>query len=147
MARVGDEAPLSLEAVLESREHRVQRLAEPRDLVVGRRHGKALVERSRRDVGRAAPHRLDRPERRAGEEIAAERGEDEGDRPADQEGGAEAAQSLRSILARRADDQDDVLPAPHRWEREQPCRLVQPRHRRTVREDGPTLRGVELGLA
>ena len=44
VARVGDEPPLPLEAVLESSEHRVQRLAESRDLVVGRRHGKALVE-------------------------------------------------------------------------------------------------------
>jgi hypothetical protein len=44
VTRVGDEAPLPLEPVLEPREHLVERPAEPRDLVVGRRDGQPLVE-------------------------------------------------------------------------------------------------------
>ena len=44
VARVGDEAALALEPVLEPREHLVECAAEPRDLVVRRRDGQSLVE-------------------------------------------------------------------------------------------------------
>ena len=44
-------------------EHRVQRLAEPLDLVAGLRHGQPLAGRLGRDRGCAAAHRLDRAQR------------------------------------------------------------------------------------
>ncbi len=145
MARVSDEPALPLEAVLESREHRVQRLPESRDLVVGRRHGKTLVERGRRNVGRASPHRLDRPEGRAGEQITAEGGEEEGDRPADQESRAEAAERLGSVLPGRTDHEHGLLPVPDGGQGQHPRRLVEAGDGRPVGEDRLALRRGELG--
>ena len=54
-------------------EHLVQRLGEPGDLVLRGRHRQAAPGRRRRDRARLAPHRLDRPQRRAGEHVAGER--------------------------------------------------------------------------
>src|SRR5207247_4310900 len=59
------------------------------------------------DLG-APAHGLDRAQRGAGEQIAAERSENERDGAADEEGGTQAAQGLGPVLARRADDEDDV---------------------------------------
>ena len=55
VARVGDELALALEGVLEPREHLVERLPEPADLVVRLRQRQALAAaRSARSASRAA---------------------------------------------------------------------------------------------
>ena len=73
VARVRDEPPLAREAGLEAVEHLVQRLAEAADLVARRRQRQPPVGALARDLGRAAAHRLDRPQRGACEEVAARR--------------------------------------------------------------------------
>ena len=74
VARVGDEAPLAREAVLDPGEHLVERLPQPRDLVARRAAPGAARRSDDAEISsRAPPHRLDRPQRRAGEDVAAER--------------------------------------------------------------------------
>ena len=143
MARVGDEPSFALEAVLEPCEHRVERDAEPGDLVASRRHGQPLVERAGRDLVRPAAHRLDRAQCGAREQVGAERREQQRDRAADEERGTEAAQRLGPVLARRADDQHAVAER----DREQPCRLVEPGHGGPVAERRGAGRRCELGWA
>src|SRR5207249_6573503 len=77
VARIGEEATLALEAVLEAGEHRVQRLAEVRDLVVRGLNGKPLVQRGRRDLGGAPAHGRSE-ERRVGKGGRERRGGEEG---------------------------------------------------------------------
>ena len=60
VARIRDETPLTGESVADPRQHLVQRLSQPRNLVAARRDGQPVLERRRRDVGGSPPHRLDR---------------------------------------------------------------------------------------
>ena len=85
-------------------------------------------------------HRLDRPERRAGQEIAAERSEEEGDRPSDQERRAKAAERLGSVLLGRTDHEHDLLSVPDGGQRQYASRLVEAGHGRPVGEDRLALR-------
>ena len=107
MARVRHESSLAREALGDPREHLVERLPQARDLVLRLRDGQAVVERRRGDVRRPASHRFDRPQGRAGERIAGERGEHERERAADQKGVQHASKGLRVVLLRRADHQHE----------------------------------------
>ena len=80
VARVGDEAALAPQALVEAVEHRVQRLTESRDLVGGGGNRQAAARGLGRDLRRLAPHRLHRAEGAAGDEVARERSQRERDR-------------------------------------------------------------------
>ena len=70
----------------------------------------ALVGLGGRDLRRPRAHRLDRLQRRGGDPVGRERGEQQGDRPADQQQLGEVGERLVARLGRGADD-DDPLPA------------------------------------
>ena len=69
--------------------------------------------------GGATSHRLDRPQREPGQDVARERRQHQRDRPGDQQLVAQAAQRLGAILARDPDDEHEVCAAPRRraWRR------------------------------
>ena len=77
VAGVGDEGALVLQRVAEPVEHLVQRLPEPRDLVAGGGDRQALVRRGGRDLRGPRAHRLDRAQRRGGDPVAGDRGEEQ----------------------------------------------------------------------
>ena len=120
MAGVRHERPLALERRLDAVEHRVERRAQPPDLVVGGRHGQPRSRLGRLDLRRAGAHALDRPERRGGGAVARERGEQQRDRPADQQQRAEAGNRLVAVVERLAHDHH----APARLGAEQPVAVV-----------------------
>jgi hypothetical protein len=78
-----------------------------------------------RDRRGAPPHRLDLPERETGEQVARDRGQDQGDRPRDQQLVAERGQRLGPILQRRADDEHQRAPVSSHRRRQQARRLVE----------------------
>jgi hypothetical protein len=135
VARIRHEPALASQAVLDPRQHRIEGLAEPGDLVAGRRHRQPLVQRGRGDLRRAASHRLDRPQRGAGQQVAGERCQHEGKRPADEEGGAERGQRLGPVAAGRAGDQHEPPPVPLQRHRDHARALVKPGDRRPADED------------
>jgi hypothetical protein len=104
---------------------------------LGRRHRLGL-----------APHRLDRPQRRRGEEIGHQRRQQQRDRPADEELGAQALERVRPLLQRRADhdhQQPAVLGVDGRGE--QPDGLVGAGEGWPVDDDRRPGRAGELGAA
>ena len=70
VTRVRCEAPLALEACVEALEHLVERLPQSMHLVVRSRQRKSSRRGRRRDLAGAAPHRLHRPKRSSGDEVA-----------------------------------------------------------------------------
>ena len=102
--RVGDEAPLRLDRVLQRRQHRVERRAEPRDLVVAALgHALARVARARDPLGRVgqAAHRR---ERRARDERAAGGGRDDAAERDEDQDQAQAVQVVVQVVHLRRDD-------------------------------------------
>ena len=91
VAGIGDEGALVLERVLRATEHRVQRVAEPGDLVVGGRDRQSRTARAGFDRTGASGHRLDRAQRRRGREVARQAREQQRDRDADEQLPAELA--------------------------------------------------------
>jgi hypothetical protein len=85
VACVGDEGPLVLEGFAEAQEHRVQRLPQPGDLIVGRRHRQALVGLGTRDLRGPRSHRLHRAQSCPSDAVRGQRGEDERDRATDEQ--------------------------------------------------------------
>ena len=86
VAGVGHEAALPRETRLESGEHLVQRHSEPADLVAALGQRQPAARDARVETSAALPaHRLDRTQRRAREEVAGERREQERERPDDEE--------------------------------------------------------------
>ena len=106
MAGVRHEAAFAIERAAEAVEHLVQRLAEPADLVAGRRQRQPLVGAAQRDVARAPAHRLDGPEPGRGERIAEHGREEDGDGTTQREGANEVGQRVVAVLQRLADDHD-----------------------------------------
>ena len=106
VAGVVDEAPLALDRRLEPGEHRVQRLREPGELVVASPRGKPLGEVAGGDELGALTHLLDRPQGGGDRRVAGERGEEQGDRAADQEQREQVGQSLVAVVEGGADDGD-----------------------------------------
>jgi hypothetical protein len=98
VARVRDEATLAREPRLEAVEHRVQRLAEAANLVLGLGNGQPLVRSLGRDLGRSAPHRVDGSKRRRRESVPGERGEEEGERADDEKLRPQARERVGPIL-------------------------------------------------
>jgi len=103
MACIRDETPLSGEPVADPSQHLVERFSQSRHLVSCRRDRESVVERRRRDVRRPSSHRFDRTQCGAGKTVTGERGEEQGQRAADQECVAQAVERLRSALSRCAD--------------------------------------------
>ena len=141
VARVGDEAALSLEPVLEPPEHLVERPSEPRDLVVRRWYGQPLVERGGGDLVGAPAHRLDRPERRAREQVPAERHQQKAIGPPTRKAAWRLVERLVAMLERGADD-EHVAPAA--GSASMRAGLVLPRQPRRRRTSRSSRRG-ELG--
>ena len=101
VARVGDEAPLALERAAQPVEHVVERLAQPPDLVAGGREREPLVARRERHLGGAGAHRVDGTERRAGQHVAEQRSDEDGQRAADRERGDQAAEDVVAVVGRQ----------------------------------------------
>ena len=125
MACIRDETPLAGEPVADPGQHLVERFSEPRHLVSARRDREPVVERRRRDVRRTSSHRFDRAQCRPGETVAGERGEEQGQRAADQECIAQAPERLRPVLSRCADDKHQAAGSSLDGYRQQPRRLVE----------------------
>src|SRR5439155_14258056 len=75
VARIGDETPLSLQRRLQPGEHLVERLTQPRDLVLGACDGETLGESVGRDRRCACAHALDRAQCGGRDQVADQRGE------------------------------------------------------------------------
>ena len=144
MARVCDESPLARERGLEAAQHLVQRLAEPRNLVVGRRYRQALTGRGGRDLGRSAPHRLDRTQGRAREEIPSERSQNEHDRAADEQLTAKRLERVVAVLEPCADNHDDPLAAGPGGPRQELDGVVEAGQRHAVYEERGSAGALEL---
>lgn len=114
MAGVGEELALAREGELEPGEHRVERVAEPGDLVAGGRDGKPLAGRLGRDAGRTGAHRLDGTERARRHAVAGQRGEQEGRRSPEEQEGDELAEGATALLDRGADDDQPAALSPDR---------------------------------
>ena len=147
MAGVGDEGPLALEGRLQPREHRVQGLAEPADLVAGGGDGEPRPGVRGLDAGGAPAHPLDRPQRGGRDAVARQRGEQEGRRPADREQLGEAAQRVAAVVEVRADDDDQVAILGVHRRGEQPRRLLLGRQLVALDRDGGAQRAPALGRA
>ena len=146
VARVGDEAALVLERRLEPLEHVVQRLGEPRDLVLRRWHGQPAARGRGGDGARLAPHLFDRAQGRAGEHVPGERREQECERRADEQLPPQALERLladverarqhqRVLLVRAADRDREQAPASARARARRPSRAPSAAER-TARELG-----------
>ena len=103
MARVGDEAALSLERRLQPGEHRVERLSQPAQLVARRRQCQPPPRLGCGHHLGLAPHRLHRPQGCSREEVAADRREEQGERADDEELGEQAVERVLRVLERDAD--------------------------------------------
>jgi hypothetical protein len=135
VARVGDEAPFAREARLEPREHRVQRLAEARDLVARGGKREPLPRCVDRDLGRAPAHCLDGPECRACEQVAGDGRQQERDRAAHQQLREEACQRLVAVLDRGADDQRSAVDRDRECSRVVANEPARPRQHLAVRPE------------
>ena len=136
VARVGHELPLAVERATQPAEHLVERLAEPADLVVGLGKGQGFVGAGQGHLLRAAPHRLDGPQRRGGQHVAQQRSEQDRHGPADRERRDEVGERLVAVLERLADHGD---PRPLSAG-QHPRRALDPRQP-TLDEDAPAGRG------
>ena len=103
MARVGHEAPLAGQALLEPAEHVVERLAEPVDLITRAREREAPAGRVPRDLGGLTAHRLDRPQGGRRKEIAGAGRKEQGEWADDEQLGEQLVERLVAVLERRAD--------------------------------------------
>ena len=110
VARVGDEASFTAQALVEPAEHRVQRLAEAEDLVTGVGEREALRRGLGRDVRRSSPHRLDWPERRARQEIGGPEARMSAIGPPIKELGQETVERLVAVSQGGAYNQHVVIP-------------------------------------
>ncbi len=110
VAGVGDEGALVLQRLAEPFQHLVQRRPQASDLVAGRRHRQALVGLGAGDLRRPRPHRLDRVQRRGGDPVGGERGEDQRHRAAEQQQLQQVRERLVAGLGRGADDDHPPLP-------------------------------------
>ena len=99
---------------LQPREHLVERLAQPPDLVVRVRQRQALAVPGQRDPLCALAHRLDRPEADRRKQVADAGGEQHRDRPADQERLGQRRERVVAVPQRGAGD-DHHGPALRRW--------------------------------
>ncbi len=144
VAGVGHEGPLVREGGVGALEQLVEGQAEPADLVVGGRQGQAVALAGARDPLGAGAHRLHGPQRRRRDAVSGGRGEDQGDRPGDQQEGGEVADGVVAVAQSRADHHDGARHVPVNRHGEQPRALVQPRDLRHVDEHGAVLGGRHL---
>ncbi len=110
VAGVRDETTLALETRVEPAEHRVERLAETSDLVLRRRQREPSARRGRGDLRGTAPHRVDRTQGGPRQQIAGHGGEQQRNRPDDEQLPQQARERLIAVLERGPDD--DREPAP-----------------------------------
>ena len=109
MARIRDEATLARETGLEPAEHRVERLTEAPDLVSCGRERQPLAGTIARHLLGPATHRLDRPQRSTGDEVAGERGEEECERTCHEQLCQKLGERFLAILEGGADDEHECI--------------------------------------
>jgi hypothetical protein len=97
MACVGDEASLALDRPLEPPEHRVQRLGQPRELVLSLTDVQAPARIFPRDRRRLSAHLLHRAERCSCKPVPKRRAQQEQDRPSDDELGQQLTQRVVAV--------------------------------------------------
>ena len=104
VARIGDEPPLAVEALVQPVEHGVQRHRQPAQL--GRRRDREpLARAARRDRRRPRAHPLHRPQPEPGDEIAEQAREHQGDRAADRQLLLHRLDGMVGFLAFRGEDE------------------------------------------
>src|ERR671915_263031 len=99
-------AALAVERAAQPVEHLVERLPQPAHLVLGGGQRQPLAVAGERDRAGAAPHRLDGAQPGRGEQVAEQRGEQDGDRAAHRERRDEAREGLVAVVERLPDDHD-----------------------------------------
>jgi hypothetical protein len=108
MARIGDEAPFALHCGLETGKHLVERVAEAGDLVVRARDREPLGKTAGGNRCGTRTHAVDRPQRSRCEQITDGGGDEEPDRTADEQLGAQRRQCVVPRLERGADDDQEA---------------------------------------
>ena len=142
MARLGEEAALTLGALLQPCEHLVQRPRQARDLVVAFGLREPTPADRPGDLGRPAPHRLDRPQSRPGERVPRERGEQQGDGTPEKQLAPQVGQRLVAVLERGAGHHDP----PGAGAGQDPYgSLVEADDRAALSEEGLAARSLHLG--
>ena len=119
VAGVGDERALARERDLQAAEHRVERVAQARDLVARRRHGQPALGLAGQ-LGGAPAHPLDGPQRGGGDGVAGQRGDQQRERAADRQQRVQALERAPALLERLADDDDDLAVGGRRRAAEHP---------------------------
>ena len=146
MAGVGDEAPFVLERGLEPGEHLVQRLREARDLVAGGGLGEPRPGVEAEITSAARAHRLDRSKGCGREPVARNSGEQQRERPGQQELAEQMVERLVAGDERARDNERRRTAANGRRLGEQPPALLQARQ--VLGAQGPFAGGNALhGLA
>jgi hypothetical protein len=97
VAGIGDERTLTLQGILESAEHRVQRLAKTAQLIATVGYRQPTSGLGIGDRRRLAPHRLHWAQRRAGHQVAGGRRQQQRDRTTDLQQRAEGVERCLSI--------------------------------------------------
>ncbi len=103
MGGIGSELPLLFEPALDTGKHGIERLRQPAELVIGQVERQAGIQIGGIDGGGQLGNLADRGERPTGHEIAAARGQQEHDRPGNQEGEQNRAQHFLGIAAGGSD--------------------------------------------
>ena len=117
-------------------EHAVQRRPEPADLVVGGGDGQPRPRVGGLDRRRPAAHAVHRTQGGGHRRVARHGGQQERDRPTDEQEAAEVAQRLLAILQRSADDDDEPAILRSHRRGQHPDRIVLTGDRLTIDDDG-----------
>jgi hypothetical protein len=145
VAGVGDERALAGERRVQPGQHPVERDAEPGDLVLGGRHRQPPLGLAGGQLRRAPAHPLDRAQRRGGDRVAGERGDQQRQRAADGEQGVQPLERRLALLERLADDDHGPVAGVLRRPREHADAVGRPRPGRQVPHEVGVLRARHLG--
>ena len=126
VARVIDEPAFVLHGARDAIEHRVERLAQPSDLVLGSRHGQPTLDVRRGDRGRISTHPLHGLERATGQEPSSPAHQTQCDGATQSEGRRELKHLVAPVLEGGA--HQDVVGSRGEIDRNdhQPGRVVDP---------------------
>ena len=136
VARVGDETPFVLDRRLQPAQHRVQSLGKTADLVPARGHREPEPGRLRRHGFCPAPHRLHGPQRRSGECVPGQRGQQQGDRACHRELEQQAVERVFAGRQGTRLEEDELSALAGHGEREHAPRRL-PSAQAGCRQDAP----------